>query len=185
MTARRRRAKPPTYSVRPSRRADTEVLVRHRQGMWKDIGIHTPDEIRKAGPRYRWWLGRESRARRFFGFVAVGTKGEVVGSGAVWLQPSQPRPGALARLEMPYIMSMYTEPAFRRRGVGTLLVAEMIRWARRRGFARITLHASAQGRPIYRDLGFEGSNEMRLSLVGGTSSPPRAKTAPGRRRRRV
>jgi hypothetical protein len=40
----------------------------------------------------------------------------------------------------------------------------MIAWCRREGFARVTLHASDDGRHLYGSLGFEVSNEMRLKL---------------------
>ena len=40
----------------------------------------------------------------------------------------------------------------------------MIDWCRREGFARVTLHASTDGRHLYESLGFEASNEMRLKL---------------------
>jgi len=150
--------------VRRATLADEDLLVRHRQGMWTDIGIFTAADISAAAPAYRRWMTRERRARRFYGFLAESPEGTVVGSGAVWLQPVQPRPGALSGTEAPYIMSMYTEPAFRGRGVATQLVGSMIEWSRRRRYARITLHASAQGRPVYLRVGFEASNEMRYNL---------------------
>jgi hypothetical protein len=41
---------------------------------------------------------------------------------------------------------------------------EMIAWCRQQGFTHIYLHASKDGRPLYEALGFEPTNEMRLSL---------------------
>ncbi len=158
-----RRGRTP-FRIRPAGASDADLLVRHRQGMWRDIRAFRPAELARAGPRYRWWMHRERTAHRFFAFVAETRAGDVAGSGAVWLQPSQPRPGRLSRLETPYIMSMYTEPAFRRQGVGSSLVRHMLAWARRRGFVRVTLHASEFGRPVYERIGFEDSNEMRFNL---------------------
>jgi hypothetical protein len=40
----------------------------------------------------------------------------------------------------------------------------MIAWCKQEGFARVSLHASEHGRPLYESLGFEDSNEMRLNL---------------------
>jgi GNAT superfamily N-acetyltransferase len=154
----------PPIRIRPSRPDDLELLVRHRQGMWRDVGTYAEPDIRSAAPAYRRWLRRERREARFYGFVAETVEGTPVGSGAVWLQPVQPRPGALARAHMPYIMSMYTERPWRGRGVATRLVETMIEWSRRRRYSRITLHASVQGHPVYRRVGFEDSNEMRLNL---------------------
>jgi GNAT superfamily N-acetyltransferase len=150
--------------VRLATRKDTELLVRHRRAMWHDIAIHPPGQIRDDAPRYRRWLLRETRSRRFYGFIAEVNGGTVAGSGAIWLQPVQPRPGPVQRSVAPYVMSMYTEVGFRRRGVAGRLVTAMIEWARRRGYPRISLHASSAGRPVYAKLGFMESNEMRMTL---------------------
>jgi GNAT superfamily N-acetyltransferase len=132
--------------------------------MWEEIGGRTRAELDRADPAYRRWVVRESRAGRFIGFFVEGGGGHVVGSGAVWLQPAQPRPGRLSRLTMPYILSMFTEPEFRGRGVASRLVRAMVRWATDHGYRRIFLHASQLGRPVYEKLGFVNGNEMRLEL---------------------
>jgi GNAT superfamily N-acetyltransferase len=62
------------------------------------------------------------------------------------------------------ILNVYTYPQFRRRGIARRLMQTMIDWCAREGFARVTLHASAEGRHLYESLGFELSNEMRLKL---------------------
>jgi GNAT superfamily N-acetyltransferase len=62
------------------------------------------------------------------------------------------------------ILNVYTDPAYRRRGIARALMETMIDWCRRERFARVTLHASDDGRHLYESLGFEASNEMRLKL---------------------
>jgi len=150
--------------VRAATAADLALLVRHRRGMWEEIGGRSKVELDRADPVYRRWVARQSRARKFVGFLVKAPDGTLAGSGAVWLQPSQPRPGHLARQEMPYILSMYTEPTFRGRGVASRIVRAMVRWATARGYRRIFLHASRLGRPVYTQLGFVDGNEMRLEL---------------------
>lgn len=132
--------------------------------MFGEIGGWSERDLDRQDTAYRAWVLRERSAGRLFGLVVESADGTVAGSGVVWLQPSQPRPGRLSRQWMPYIMSMYTEPEFRGRGVATALVREMVRWATRKGYRRIFLHASPAGRPVYRRLGFENGNEMRRDL---------------------
>lgn len=62
------------------------------------------------------------------------------------------------------ILNVYTEPDYRRRGIARQIMETMIAWCRQQGFARVSLHASEHGRPLYESLGFEDSNEMRLNL---------------------
>lgn len=163
-TARSRPAPPAWGRLRRATERDLEVLVRHRHRMFSDIGRRTEREITAHDRVYRAWARRGLRDRQFFAFVVEASDGRVVGSGAVWLQPQQPRPGWLARPTLPYILSMYTEPDARGRGVATRLVTEMVRWATDRGYPRIFLHASTMGRPVYARFGFEEGNEMRLEL---------------------
>jgi GNAT superfamily N-acetyltransferase len=140
------------------------TLVAHRRRMWEAIGGRSRGELDRADPIYRDWVEREARAGRFVAFLVEERGGRVLGSGAVWLSPAQPRPGRLARETMPYILSMFTEPDARGRGVASRIVRAMIAWSSRRGYRRIFLHASEQGRPVYTRLGFELGNEMRLDL---------------------
>ena len=133
--------------------------------MWEAIGGRLRAHLARADPVYRRWARREMRARRFFGFLVEAADGRPAGSGALWLVPTQPRPGRLARNDrLPYVMSMYTEPEFRGRGVATRILRAQLRWATAHGYGRISLHASPMGRPVYERLGFVATNEMRREL---------------------
>jgi len=60
--------------------------------------------------------------------------------------------------------NVYTDPDYRRCGIARQLMATIITWCKQQGFARVTLHASGDGRQLYESLGFVDSNEMRLGL---------------------
>jgi len=164
----RRRSKPtpapPAFRLRPARPSDAELLVRHRRRMWQDIRRFRREELDAADLPYLRWMRREMRAHRLLGYIAVDADGAALGSGLLWLQPSQPRPGRLNRPYTPYILSMYTERRARRRGIATALVSRMVEWSRAHGYGRVLLHASDHGRPVYAALGFTPGREMRLDL---------------------
>ena len=63
------------------------------------------------------------------------------------------------------MLNVYTEPAHRRNGVARATMAAIMDWSREQRLARLVLHASKEGRPLYEDLGFEDSNEMRIKLT--------------------
>jgi GNAT superfamily N-acetyltransferase len=132
--------------------------------MWEEIGGRTRADLDRGDPEYGRWVRREVAARRFVGFVVEDEGGRPAGSGGIWLSPVHPRPGRLRRLSMPYILSMYTDPEFRRRGVARRIVLAMVRWARSRRYRRIYLHASRMGRGVYAGLGFVPGSEMRREL---------------------
>ncbi len=62
-----------------------------------------------------------------------------------------------------YIMSMYTREAYRRRGIASAVLLELVEEARRKGADSIALEATDMGRPLYEKHGFVSSeNEMYL-----------------------
>lgn len=54
-----------------------------------------------------------------------------------------------------YIMNMYTRPDYRGRGLATRLLKQLEQEAGARGVQELFLIASAMGRPVYLDFGFE------------------------------
>lgn len=52
------------------------------------------------------------------------------------------------------VLNVFTEQAWRRRGLATLLLEHVIAWAGPAGLDTLVLHASADGRRLYERLGF-------------------------------
>jgi len=149
------------YTIRPATEKDLDALVRHRRKMWEDIDGHSEDRLDAHDRLYRRWARQRLRSGRFFAWVAANARGEIAASGAVWLQDTQPHP-RIGLGPVPYLLSMYTEPAHRGHRLATRIVQEAMKWAKGEGFGRMTLHASIQGRNVYRRLGWERTWEMRV-----------------------
>jgi ribosomal protein S18 acetylase RimI-like enzyme len=62
------------------------------------------------------------------------------------------------------ILNVYTRPDCRRQGLARRLTGAAVEWCRSHGIATVILHASDDGRALYRSLGFQPTNEMRLTL---------------------
>lgn len=63
-----------------------------------------------------------------------------------------------------YIMNMYTNPCYRRRGIARNVLELLIKEAEDRGITQITLEATQEGRPLYEACGFvQMQNEMEWS----------------------
>lgn len=67
------------------------------------------------------------------------------------------------------VLSVYTEPAYRGRGICTRLMKNLIDYGREHGLSRIDLIATDEGYPIYKKLGFADKvqkyTDMRLNFV--------------------
>lgn len=64
-----------------------------------------------------------------------------------------------------YIQSMYTEPEYRGRGIGSAIFAKLIEEAKTRGVRAVSLHALPAGAGVYKKAGFVfTTDEMAIRL---------------------
>lgn len=155
--------------IRMARSDDAERIAHHRAQMFREMGV-LPDRLAdplRAATREQ--LPGLIDAGAYVGWLAEeeGSHDVVAGVG-LYLRAILPRPGVV-RSGVPgvidreaIVLNAYTEPAFRRRRIARTLMQEVLAWSRANGVTRVVLHASAQGRPLYEQLGFEPGNEMRL-----------------------
>ena len=151
-----------TITIREGTVTDISEIARQRRRMCEDMNYSdaealstmvtlTADYLKKAIPEgsFRSWLACNNV--------------RVVAGGAVVIVP-WPAHAYDLECRRATILNVYTEPEYRRRGIARQIMETMIRWCREEGFARVSLHASDYGRPLYESLGFVDSNEMRLNL---------------------
>ena len=143
--------------------ADLELLSIHRQKMWLDIDPRLESEANETSVVTKSWIEAKLSEGNLVGFIVRTPEGKLAGSGCVWVREEVPRP-QYPRSVVPYLLSMYTEREFRRMGVAKMIVEAAINWCRAKGYARILLHTSDAGKPLYESFGFEPSREMRLNL---------------------
>lgn len=142
--------------------------------MFIDMGKTDPVGLARAARDYRPWLRARLKSGKVVGLLAVDRTGLPRAGGCLWFRENPPRPDRPG-LELAYIMSIYTAPAWRRRGVGRAITLALVEIARSRGHQLVSLHASDSGRELYATLGFEEGREMRLVLPphGKPRSRPR------------
>ena len=64
-----------------------------------------------------------------------------------------------------YIMNLYTNPAYRRRGIATKILDMLVNDSKEKGITAISLEATVMGRPLYEKYGFTKMNdEMELPV---------------------
>lgn len=76
-----------------------------------------------------------------------------------------------------YIMNMYTNPAYRRKGIATKILDMLVHDIKNKGITAISLEATDMGRPLYEKYGFIKMNhEMELPEQEKTNIDANAKT---------
>jgi len=150
-----------TYLVREAALDDAPVLARQRRLMFDAISRMPQDEGDAMEAAILAYIQRAMPAGTFKSWV-VEHEGAIVAGGGLQLRTLMPRPGHITRAPEGLIVSMWTDPAHRRRGLGRRIVEAIVAWGKEHGVARFTLHASDDGRPLYTLYGFTATNEMRL-----------------------
>lgn len=148
--------------LRPVRSSDLDLICRHRQEMFRESG-RPPAQVAAMAEPFREWLAPRLADGRYFGWIVEEGGAPVAGLGMMeidWpphpLHPREARRG--------YILNVYVEPGFRRRGLARLLMETAQEEARRRGIGYAILHATDQGRALYEALGWTDTAEMALSI---------------------
>jgi GNAT superfamily N-acetyltransferase len=150
-----------SYTIRPATLTDLSILIHHRNSMWRDMG-RDPKLLAIMEPAAREYFNAAVPNGSYRGWLAE-SDGHVVGGAGVVISPWPGNPGfLLAKRAM--ILNMYVERDYRRRGIARALMETIIAWCKAEGFSSVGLHASDEGRPLYESMGFEPTNEMRLTF---------------------
>lgn len=158
---------PLPFLIRPTTLADAPVIARHRAEMFRDVGTLPDalyDELVDASRRY---FETAMPSGEYVGWLAAPAAAPetIIAGVGVQLRTvlPHPAPGGHALLFGPdaLVVNVYTERGWRRRGVAKLLMQQILEWAPQHGVDRLVLYASTEGRPLYEQLGFAATNEMR------------------------
>jgi GNAT superfamily N-acetyltransferase len=164
----------PVFKMRRATVGDVEVLVEHRRMMFEEMTRPSAEALEAADDAYRAWAKENIKRRLFRGYIVTTRSGKIAASGCVWLREIQPSPYRHTKM-VPYILSVYTRPEFRRKGLASMIVKEAMEWGRKKGYHKIVLHASTVGRKVYSQLGWKRAWEMEFRF----ERPP----GPGRLKR--
>ena len=151
------------FFLRKATVADVDAILRQRRGMYIDMGIADEEALATMMATCRPFLAAQIKEENYHEWLVENDAKEIVAGGGIFLYDclSTPTDPLIRR---PLIMNVYTEPAYRRKGIARTLMDTMIAWCREQKFTSVVLHASNDGRPLYESLGFKQTSEMRLRL---------------------
>ena len=169
---------PQEIVVRRATLDDTATIARHRAAMFLAMGTATPSVVETLTSETETYLREAIPRGEYVGWLAslADRPGETVAGAAVQIRRVLPFPCRrpegqtdVARGRQGLVLNVYTEPAFRRRGLARRLMQEILAWAREERLDSLVLHAAPDGRPLYEQLGFAPTSEMRFT--GNLSAP--------------
>ena len=153
----------PSFTLREATTEDIPLLVRHRRLMFESMGFADQARNDAMDVEVATYLTEAVPSGEYRAWIATTPEGVTVGGIGLILIQLAPSPRNL-RGRYAYLMSLYVEPEYRRKGMARALVERTIAWAREQGIVEVRLHASDQGRPLYEGIGFRQTNEMRMML---------------------
>lgn len=155
---------PMNYNIRPATIADVPHIVRHREQMFRDMGI--PALFDEMSAAMESWLRHAVPSHTYRSWMAVSEHGEVVGGGGLIVIPWPPGPISLDP-RCGFVFNVYVDPAHRKQGLARRIMDAMHGHCRAEGIERMVLNASTFGRPLYEDMGYIVTTEpmMRIRLA--------------------
>lgn len=139
----------------PIRRAtldDVNQLVQLRLLLFEETGELVQRDVTAFAEALHTYFVKSLTQETYLAWLAEGDH-RIVASSGLHLFERLPVPENLSGKEG-YILNMYTLPEWRGQGLATVLLQEIIAYAKATGIRRLWLHATEAGRPVYEKIGF-------------------------------
>jgi RimJ/RimL family protein N-acetyltransferase len=158
------------FLIRRAAVEDAGIIARHRARMFHDMDEISDEAYDDFLAVSQEWTERGLTSGEYLGWLAVPRdQPELIVAGAgVQLRRVPPHPyrpprdDKFAMGRHAIVLNVFTEPEWRKRGVASLIMDEILRWAREEELDRLVLHASDEARSLYERMGFIATNEMRF-----------------------
>jgi ribosomal protein S18 acetylase RimI-like enzyme len=145
--------------IRVATAEDAALIAAQRRAMFAEMGTAPANVLDAMTGHFKLWVARMIGKGTYLGFIAMEDGRPAAGAGLMILD-WPPHPFDPAGEHRGYLLNVYVEPEYRRRGVAQALVDRCMDEGRRRGMRVIALHSSDAGRSIYEKLGFRATSEM-------------------------
>lgn len=156
------------FVIRRAEVGDIGIIALHRARMFQEMGDVPPEMFEPLRSGAQQWLIEAFAKGEYVGWLAtVANSSEVIAGAGVQLRRVAPHPAkiggkaAVGQGRHAIVINVFTEPEWRRHGLGEMLLREIIQFAKTERLDRLVLHASKGGRGLYERMGFVDTNEMR------------------------
>lgn len=145
-----------------TRRADVHdaaLITAHRRAMFDAMGRGPASALDVMSRTFEAWVAPRLADGRYLGWITSDSDRPVASAGML-LMDWPPVPHNPLGTTRGYLLNVYVDPDYRRRGLAQALLKMCMAEARQSGIRVLSLHASDEGRPLYERLGFAPANEM-------------------------
>jgi ribosomal protein S18 acetylase RimI-like enzyme len=152
--------------ARPLNDDDLDLICRHREQIFRESG-RDEDCLRLMAPGFRAWLVPRLRDGSYYGFLLHHQDRPLAAIGMMEID-WPPHPAHPRQDKRGYVLNLYVEPDSRKQGLARQLMRLAEEEFARRHVQFAILHATAEGKRLYDDIGWQATNEMSKHI----SAPP-------------
>jgi GNAT superfamily N-acetyltransferase len=149
----------PMPTTRTATQADAGLITAHRRAMFASMPNPQDAILDTMSRAFEPWVKTRIAEGKYLGWI-VEEGGRVAGSAGLMIVDWPPHTLHPESSQRGYLLNVYVEPEFRKRGLAHGLIERCLDEARQRGIRVVTLHSSDAGRPVYEKLGFHATSEM-------------------------
>ena len=138
---------------------DAALITAHRRAMFASMPNPQDSVLDQMSRAFEPWVRELIGAGKYIGWIAEDS-GRVAGSAGLLILDWPPHPLDPTSGKRAYLLNIFVEPEFRKRGLAHSLIERGLAEARQRHIRVVTLHSSDAGRPVYEKFGFHPTSEM-------------------------
>jgi len=147
------------FTTRAATIADAALITAHRRAMFASMPNPHDETLDTMSRAFEPWVRGRMVEGKYLGWITE-SDGHVAGSAGLLIVDWPPHPLHPESSHRAYLLNVFVEPEFRKRGLAHSLIEQCLAEARKRGIRVVTLHSSDAGRPVYEGLGFHATSEM-------------------------
>lgn len=138
---------------------DLDLICQHRVAMFTDGGRRAPSDLATMDSAFRLWLEPRLADGRYFGFIVENDDKPIAGIGLMELD-WPPHPSHQDDDRRGYVLNMFVEPSYRKKGIAQMLLDRADLEFKRRDLKYAILHTTSAGRSLYEQAGWQATTEM-------------------------
>lgn len=138
---------------------DLDLICQHRVAMFTDGGRRAPSDLTTMDSAFRLWLEPRLANGRYFGFIVDDDDKPIAGIGLMELD-WPPHPSHQDDDRRSYVLNMFVEPSYRKKGIAQMLLDRADLEFKRRDLKYAILNTTSAGRSLYEQAGWQATTEM-------------------------
>jgi ribosomal protein S18 acetylase RimI-like enzyme len=145
---------------------DLSLICRHREEMFRDAG-RSDEVLAVMTANFQAWLLPRLKDGSYFGYLLCEKDRPIAGIGMMLID-WPPHPSHPMQDKRGYVLNVFVEEEFRRRGLARELMKLAEADFARRKIQFAVLHATEKGQSLYKKMGWNGTTEMAKPLMPTT-----------------